>query len=109
MCIGIAQDKSNGGEEVTLARSVAADDNIMLGREGLDDGLVLVAVVICQTWLRDLDVNVGSPLKALYDDLLDIHLGGLSRSLLFGMHCYRNDRKRARDSRRPHDVPSTVK
>jgi hypothetical protein len=80
----------------------------MLGREGLDDGLVLVAVVICQTWLRYFDVGVGSPLKALYDDLLDKHLEGCSKGLLFDMHCYRNDPIRVRDSRRPCNVPSST-
>lgn len=41
--VGIAEDESDGGEEVALAGTIAADDDIVLGREGLDDGLVLVA------------------------------------------------------------------
>ena len=47
--IGIAEDKSNCGEEVTLARAVATDDDIVFWRKGLDDGLVLVAITgACQ-------------------------------------------------------------
>ena len=41
--IGIAEDKSNCGEEVTLARTVAPDDDIVFRRKWLDNGLVLVA------------------------------------------------------------------
>ena len=44
MSVGIAEDEADGGEEIALARSVAADDNVRPRREGLDDGLVLVAV-----------------------------------------------------------------
>jgi hypothetical protein len=43
MGVGIAQDKANGREEVTLARSIAADNDIVFGRKWLDNGLVLVA------------------------------------------------------------------
>lgn len=41
----IAQDETNGGEEVTLARSIAADDDIVFRGERLDDGLILVAII----------------------------------------------------------------
>ena len=44
LCVGVAEDESNRSEEVTLARSIAADNDIMFGREGLDYGLVLVTV-----------------------------------------------------------------
>ena len=44
--VRIAQDEPNRSKEVTLARTIATDDNIVLGRKGLDDGLILVAVVI---------------------------------------------------------------
>lgn len=43
--VGIAEDEADGGEEVTLAGSVTADDDICLVREGLNDRLLLVAVV----------------------------------------------------------------
>jgi hypothetical protein len=43
LSVGIAQNESDGGEEVALARTIATDDNIVLRREGFDDGLVLVA------------------------------------------------------------------
>jgi len=51
----IAQDESDGGEEVALAGTIATDNDIMLGRERLNDGLVLVAVgASCQkVLLRD--------------------------------------------------------
>ena len=44
LCVGVAEDESNCCEEVTLARSIAADNDIMFGREGLDYGLILVTV-----------------------------------------------------------------
>lgn len=44
--VGIAQDESNCREEVALARTIATDDNIVLWRKGLNDRLVLVAVVM---------------------------------------------------------------
>ena len=44
LCVGVAEDESNRSEEVTLARSIAADNDVMFGREGLDYGLVLVTV-----------------------------------------------------------------
>lgn len=40
----IAEDEANRREEVTLSRSIAADDDVGLGREGLNDRLVLVAI-----------------------------------------------------------------
>jgi hypothetical protein len=42
--VGIAEHKTDGGEEIALPGAVATNDNIVLGREGLDDGLVFVAV-----------------------------------------------------------------
>lgn len=44
--VGIAQDESNRGKEVTLAGTIATDDNIVLWRKGLNDRLVLVAVIM---------------------------------------------------------------
>lgn len=44
MGVGITENKPNGREEVTLARTIAADDNIVFGRKRLNDRLVLVAV-----------------------------------------------------------------
>lgn len=41
--VRITQDETNGGEEVTLARTIATDNDIVFRREGLDDRLVLVA------------------------------------------------------------------
>jgi hypothetical protein len=42
--VGIAEDKTDGGKEVALSGAVAADDYIGSRGEGLDDGLVLIAV-----------------------------------------------------------------
>lgn len=44
LCVCIAQDESDGGEEVALSGAIATDYDIVLGRERLNDGLVLVAV-----------------------------------------------------------------
>jgi len=40
--ICIAKDESYGSKEITLARTIAAHNYIVLGREGFDDGLVFV-------------------------------------------------------------------
>ena len=42
--VGIAEDESNGREEVAFARTIAADNDIVLGGERFDDRLILVAV-----------------------------------------------------------------
>lgn len=44
--VRIAQDEPNRSKEITLPRTIATNDNIVLGRKGLNDRLVLVAVVI---------------------------------------------------------------
>ena len=44
MGVGIAEDEANGREEVTLSGTIATNDNIVFRREGLDHGLVFVAV-----------------------------------------------------------------
>jgi hypothetical protein len=77
VCVGIAEDESNGGEEVTLARTIAPDDDIGPGREGLDDGLILVAArgrLSVQGYLRARSCVSGAPFEALDDNLLDVHL-----------------------------------
>lgn len=40
----IAQNEPNSGEKVTLARTVTANDDIVFGREGFNDRLVLVTM-----------------------------------------------------------------
>lgn len=78
--VGIAKDKANGSEEVTLARTIAADDNIMLGGEWLDQRLVLVAKLysrlVRELRLKVIELGLGDniPFKALNDDLFHIHL-----------------------------------
>lgn len=44
--IGIAEDEADGGEEVTLARTISADNNIGARRERLENGLVLIAALV---------------------------------------------------------------
>lgn len=44
----IAEDEANRREEVTLSRSITADDDVCLGGEGLNDRLVLVATALSQ-------------------------------------------------------------
>lgn len=44
MSVGITENKTDGGEEVAFPGSIAADDDIVLGREWLDDRLILIAV-----------------------------------------------------------------
>ena len=43
LCIGIAEDKSDGSEEITLSRAITPYDDIMFRGEGFDDSLILVA------------------------------------------------------------------
>ena len=43
--VGVAENEPNGREEVTLTRTIAPDDDIVFGRKGLNDCLILVAVV----------------------------------------------------------------
>lgn len=45
MSVRIAEYESDGGEEVTLPRSIAADNDIVFRRERLNYRLVLVAEV----------------------------------------------------------------
>ena len=77
--VGIAEDESHRGEEVGLARSISADNDIVLRRERLDIGLLLVAMLLLahvpQNY-RGASRIAGlwdSPLEALDADLLDIH------------------------------------
>lgn len=44
--VGITENEADGGEEVTLAGSVATHDHIVFRRERFNDCLVLVAVVV---------------------------------------------------------------
>lgn len=46
LCVCIAQNETNSGEKVTLARTVTADDDIVFGREGFNDCLILVTITL---------------------------------------------------------------
>ena len=48
MSVGIAEDKANSSKEVTLPGPIAADDDIMLGREWLDDRLIFITAIAIQ-------------------------------------------------------------
>lgn len=43
MSVGIAEDESNGREEVTLPGTIAADNDVVFGGEWLDNRLIFVA------------------------------------------------------------------
>lgn len=43
VCVGIAEDETDGREEITFAGTIATNDHIVLGRKRLDDRLVLIA------------------------------------------------------------------
>ena len=70
--VGITQDKANGGEEVTLARTIAAHDYIELGGEGVDNCLVLVAAIKVRS-SQKCEWGACIPFEALDGDLFDMH------------------------------------
>lgn len=43
LSVRVGEDETDGGKEVRLARAIAADDDIVFGREGLDNGLFFVS------------------------------------------------------------------
>lgn len=75
MCVGIAEDETDGREEITFARTIATNDHIVLGRKRLDDRLVLVAKRRSISAIAQIRKdNAHSPLKALNNNLLNVHL-----------------------------------
>ena len=44
LCICIAENKADSGEEIALARAITPNDNVVLRGERFDDSLLLVAV-----------------------------------------------------------------
>lgn len=50
--IRVGEDETDGGKEVGLAGAIAADDDIVFGREGLDDGLFFVSFFFFNFWRR---------------------------------------------------------
>ena len=78
MGVCITEHEPDGGEEIALAGSIAADDNIELRREGIDNCLVLVAGDIIS--IKLMTVMEGHiPFEALDGNLLDIHLAHTKR------------------------------
>ena len=45
MGVGIAEDETNGRKEVAFTGTIATNDDIMLRGEGLNHGLILVAIM----------------------------------------------------------------
>ena len=76
----IAKHKTNRGEEVAFARSIAPNNHVMLWRKGLNDSLLLVAITPLSKVASALSVPY-SPLEALNDNLLDIHLNRMKRKM----------------------------
>lgn len=98
VCVRIAENETNGGEEVTFAGTIAADNDIVFGRKGLDDGLILVAainsnLVMCSIGRLSESLVGNIPLEALDDNLLDIHLGERATRLSQGAAHYAPGRK----------------
>jgi len=94
MGIGITQHEPNGREEITFARTIAADNDIVFRWEGFDDGLILVAVI--SNRLAEYPGRAPRrpklsriPFKALDDDLLDIHLGHTRDARITDNHALR--------------------
>lgn len=80
LCIRIAQNEANGGEEVTFSGAIATDNHIGLWGKRFDYSLVLVAMGSisnepdCWVNARAAMMSIHIPFKALDDDLLDIHV-----------------------------------
>ena len=78
MCIGIAEDKTDGREEITFAGTIATHDHIVLGRKRLNNRLILVTIDILaisnRTQKRSELATCDSPFEALDDNLLNVHL-----------------------------------
>lgn len=75
MCVGIAEDETDGREEITFAGTIATNDHIVLGRKRLDDRLVLVAKRCSKSVIAQIKKdNAHSPLEALDNNLLNVHL-----------------------------------
>lgn len=98
VCVRIAENEANCGEEVTFAGTIAADNDIVLGRKGLDDGLILVAainsILVLGSNASLSESLVGNiPLEALDDNLLDVHLEERATRLSQGAAHYAPGRK----------------
>ena len=78
MRIGIAEDETNGREEITFAGTIATHDHIVLGRKRLNNRLILVTIDILaisnRTQKRSELATCDSPFEALDDNLLNVHL-----------------------------------
>lgn len=78
MCICIAEDETNGREEITFAGTIATHDHIVLGRKRLNNRLILVTIDILAISNRAQNrfelATCDSPFEALDDNLLNVHL-----------------------------------
>ena len=90
LCIGVAEDKTNGRKEVTLSRAISSDDNVVFGGEGLNHGLLAIATE--ESVVSQLGGQVKLPFEALNDDLFDMHAGRKAAPLMRA--CRLNQRRR---------------
>jgi hypothetical protein len=67
----ITEDESNGSEEVALPGAIATNNDIELGREWIDDGLVLIAALTVNYCFAVALSDI--PFEALNSYLLDMH------------------------------------
>jgi len=81
LSVCIAEDESDGCKEVALPRTIAPNDDIMLGRKRLNDCLLLVTVLVSVWTAIELGAFTTLPLESLNDDLFDVHLVNLRESL----------------------------
>lgn len=72
LSVCIAENETDGCEEITFPRAIAPYNDVVLRRERLNDGLILVAVVTISRIRFPGAIDV--PFEALDDDLLDVHL-----------------------------------
>lgn len=79
LSVGIAKHEPNCRKKVTLARAIAPNDDIMLGRERLDDSLFTIAIELSVKIHRE--GGHAQPFEALNNDLLDMHLESRMRAI----------------------------
>lgn len=76
--ICIAEDETNGREEITFAGTIATHNHIVLGRKRLNNRLILVAIDILAFSNRSQTIfelaTCDSPFEALDNNLLNVHL-----------------------------------
>lgn len=77
LSVGIAEDKLDSLEKITLSRAIPPNDDIMFRRKRFGGSLIFVAVHrYIKNWSRRIRKGgFHSPLETLNYDLLDVHCG----------------------------------